>query len=146
MKKLILFIFALNFAFSHGISYSVKEGNAVIISANFSQNIPVSGGEVKIYFENSALATIQGQTDENGKFAFLPPKAGNYKAEIIADTDHGEHKIEFKIEVNSDFGVNKYDELAFAKYQGILSVLGLIFGLFGVIIMIKNRSNLKKEN
>lgn len=145
MKKLILLIFALNFALAHGISYSVKESNAIVLSANFSQNIPVSFGEVKIYFEDSALAMIKGQTDENGKFAFLPPKAGNYRAEITGNSDHGEHKIEFNIEINSNFGVSKYDELAFARYQGILSVLGLIFGLFGVIVIIKNRSNFKKN-
>ena len=139
MKKLILLIFAFSFAFSHGISYTLKNGKAVIISANFSQSIPVSYGEVKIYFEDSGIATIKGQTDENGKFAFLPPKAGNYRIEIIGDTDHGEHKIEFNTQINSDFGVEKYDELAFAKYQGILSVIGIIFGLFGVIMMIKSR-------
>ena len=139
MKKLILLIFAVSFVFSHGISYSLKEGKALIVSAYFAQNTPVSYGEVKIFYEYSAIAMQNGQTDENGKFAFLPPKAGKYRIEIIGETDHGEHKIEFDAQINSDFGVEKYDELAFAKYQGILSIIGIIFGLFGVIIMIKNR-------
>lgn len=143
MKKLILLIFAINFAFSHGISYLVKEDKALVISAFFSTSNPVSYGEVKVFYEDSAIAMQNGQTDEFGKFAFLPPKAGMYRIEIIGDTDHGEHKSEFSIEVNSDFSISKYDELAFAKYQGILSVIGIIFGLFGVIIMIKNRKNNK---
>ena len=137
MKKLILLILAFNFAFAHGISYSVKEDKALVISAFFSPSDPVSYGEVKVFYEDSAIAMQNGQTDEFGKFAFLPPKVGNYRIQIIGNSDHGEHKSEFNIEVNSDFGLSKYDELAFAKYQGILSVIGLIFGLFGVIIMIK---------
>lgn len=142
MKKLILLIFAINFAFAHGISYSLKKDEAIIISAYFSQTIPVAYGEVEIYFEDSAIPMQKGQTDEFGKFAFLPSKSGKYHAQIIANSDHGEHKIEFDFEINSDFNISKYDELAFVKYQGILSVIGIIFGIFGVISLIKTRSKL----
>ncbi|CUU77416.1 Uncharacterised protein [Campylobacter hyointestinalis subsp. hyointestinalis] len=42
--------------------------------------------------------------------------------------------------VNDDFSVEKYDELAYIKYQGILSAIGL---LLGILVLIKSRKSQK---
>ena len=139
MRILVSLVFYITIALAHGVSYNISHGKAVIINANFSTTIPAKHAKVRIYQGDSALAIQIAQTDENGKFAFLPPAPGTYRIEIAAQSDHGEHKSEFNVEINDDFGVSKYDELAFAKYQGILSVLGIIFGLFGVIALIKSK-------
>lgn len=45
--------------------------------------------------------------------------------------------------VNDDFSVEKYDELAYIKYQGILSEIGLLLGIFGILVLIKSRKSQK---
>ena len=143
MRALIFLLVALSWAFAHGISYNVTHGEATIISANFAASIPAKNAKVRIYQGDSALAMQIAQTDENGKFAFLPPNPGKYRVELAAQTDHGEHKIDFNIEIDKNLGVSSYDELAFVKYQGILSVLGILFGFFGVIALVKSKKAAK---
>ena len=139
MKILATLAILFGLALAHGISYNITRGQAVIINANFSASIPAKHAKVRIYQGESALAMQIAQTDENGKLAFLPPAPGNYRIEIASQSDHGEHKSEFNVEIGDDFGVSKYDELAFAKYQGILSVIGILLGFFGIIALIKSK-------
>ncbi|MBP3224121.1 carboxypeptidase-like regulatory domain-containing protein [Campylobacter sp. JMF_01 NE2] len=139
MRVLISVLFCAILAFAHGISYNITHDKAVIINANFATSIPAKHAKVRIYQGDSALAMQIAQTDENGKLAFLPPAPGKYRVEISAQSDHGEHRSEFSVDIDENFGVSKYDELAFAKYQGLLSVIGIIFGLFGIIALIKSK-------
>ncbi|ARR01114.1 MULTISPECIES: hypothetical protein [Campylobacter] len=139
MKFILLIFLCVIFGFAHGVSYTVNDGKAIIISANFTQNTPVAYGKIDIYEGDSAIALLHGQTDSYGKFAFLPPKSGIYRIELTAFSDHGEHKSEFSVTVNDDFSVEKYDELAYVKYQGVLSVIGVLFGIFGILVLVKHR-------
>ena len=144
MKFILLIFLCVIFGFAHGVSYTVNDGKAIIISANFTQNTPVAYGKIDIYEGDSAIALLHGQTDSYGKFAFLPPKSGVYRVELTAFSDHGEHKSEFSVTVNDDFSVEKYDELAYIKYQGILSAIGLLLGIFGILVLIKSRKSQKQ--
>ena len=103
MKFILLIFLCVIFGFAHGVSYTVNDGKAIIISANFTQNTPVAYGKIDIYEGDSAIALLHGQTDSYGKFAFLPPKSGIYRIELTAFSDHGEHKSEFSVTVNDDF-------------------------------------------
>ena len=141
MKFILLIFLCVIFGFAHGVSYTVNDGKAIIISANFTQNTPVAYGKIDIYEGDSAIALLHGQTDSYGKFAFLPPKSGIYRIELTAFSDHGEHKSEFSVTVNDDFSVEKYDALAYIKYQGILSAIGLLLGIFGILVLIKSRKS-----
>ena len=144
MKFILLIFLCVIFGFAHGVSYAVNTGKAIIISANFTKNTPVAYGKIDIYEGDSAIALLHAQTDAYGKFAFLPPKSGVYRVELTAFSDHGEHKSEFSVTVNDDFSVEKYDELAYIKYQGILSAIGLLLGIFGILVLIKSRKSQKQ--
>lgn len=137
----ILAILALFFAtvFSHGIFYSAQEGRAVIISANFSQTIPAAYAQITIYQGDSAIPLLTSRLDSNGKFAFLPPEKDNYKVKLVATSDHGEHIQEFSIDASELSQIQNYEKPIYEKYAGILSAFGIIFGLFGIITMIKSR-------
>ena len=141
MKFVLMAFLCVVFGLAHGVSYAVNTGKAIIISANFTKNTPVAYGKIDIYEGDSAIALLHAQTDAYGKFAFLPPKSGVYRVELTAFSDHGEHKSEFSVTVNDDFSVEKYDELAYIKYQGILSAIGLFFG---ILVLIKSRKSQKQ--
>lgn len=143
MKFVLMAFLCVVFSFAHGVSYAVNTGKAIIISANFTKNTPVAYGKIDIYEGDSAIALLHAQTDAYGKFAFLPPKSGVYRVELTAFSDHGEHKSEFSVTVNDNFSVEKYDELAYIKYQGILSAIGLLLGIFGILVLIKSRKSQK---
>ncbi|CUU71861.1 Uncharacterised protein [Campylobacter hyointestinalis] len=143
MKFVLMAFLCVVFGFAHGVSYAVNTGKAIIISANFTKNTPVAYGKIDIYEGDSAIALLHAQTDAYGKFAFLPPKSGVYRVELTAFSDHGEHKSEFSVTVNDNFSVEKYDELVYIKYHGILSAIGLLLGIFGILVLIKSRKSQK---
>lgn len=77
--------------------------------------------------------------DSSGNFAFLPPNSGKFKVKIIASSDHGEHTKEFDINAGETMALESYKEPVYQKYIGILSAIGIIFGIFGIIAIIKSR-------
>lgn len=138
--KFIAFIVALCLNLSaHGLFYSAHEGKAIIINANFTEKIPAAYAEIVIYEGDSAIPLITSRMDNGGNFAFLPPAAGKFRIKIIASSDHGEHTKEFDINAGEELALKSYKEPAYQKYLGILSAIGIIFGIFGIIAIIKSR-------
>ncbi|AQW86944.1 Co/Ni ABC transporter CbiKLMQO, membrane protein CbiL [Campylobacter pinnipediorum subsp. caledonicus] len=143
MKFFVTLAFICSFLFSHGLFYEAKEGKAIIINANFTKSVPAAYAKIEIFEGDSALAFVNSRMDSKGNFAFLPQSAGTYNVKITAGSDHGEHIKEFKIDVANDFEIAKFEQPVFQKYFGALSAIGIIFGIFGVLSLIKSR---KKDN
>lgn len=138
--KILTFIAALCLNLSaHGLFYSAHEGKAIIINANFTEKIPAAYAQIVIYEGDSAIPLLTSTMDSGGNFAFLPPRKGAYRVKITASSDHGEHTKEFDIDANDELALNSYKEPVYQKYLGILSAIGIIFGIFGIIAIIKSR-------
>ena len=138
VRTLLLLSLFLSLSFSHGLFYSVYEGKAVVINANFTKEIPAAYANISIYEGESAIPLLSSKLDRKGNFAFLPPSAGEYRVKITVNSDHGAHDKEFNISVDKN-GLNNYEEPLYKKYLGILSAIGLIFGIFGVVTLVKTR-------
>lgn len=125
--------------FAHGIFYDLKEGKALIFHINFSQTTPASYAKITLYEGESAIPFLEGSCDERGVFAFVPPKEGIYRAYVSETSDHGEHTQEFSFEVGKDFSLSSYKQPIYERYSGVLSAIGLLFGLFGILALLKSR-------
>ncbi|QKG28678.1 hypothetical protein [Campylobacter sp. RM16187] len=138
MRILLLLSLFLSALFSHGLFYSVHEDKAVIINANFTEKIPAAYASIVIYEGESAIPLLTSKLDSGGNFAFLPPRSGEYRVKISASSDHGSHDKEFSLNVDEG-SLSGYKEPVYQKYLGILSVIGIIFGIFGIIVLIKSK-------
>ncbi|MDO5046009.1 hypothetical protein [Campylobacter sp.] len=139
MKILALIAaFCLNLS-AHGLFYSAHEGKAIIINANFTEKIPAAYAEIVIFEGDSAIPLLTSRMDSGGNFAFLPPNPGKYKVKIIASSDHGDHTKEFDINTDETMELESYKEPVYQKYMGILSAIGIIFGIFGIIAIVKSK-------
>lgn len=134
-----LLILWIGNVYGHGIFYDLKEGNALIFHINFSQTTPASYAKITLYEGDSAIPLLEANCDERGIFAFVPPKKGVYKAHISGTSDHGEHTQEFSFEVGKDFSLSEYKQPLYERYSGVLSAIGLLFGLFGILAMLKGK-------
>ncbi len=124
-------------AFAHGIYYDLIEG-AIAVRITAPNNVPISNAKVTIYAPEASLAFVEGRSDINGNFAFLPDSRGIWKVLINADSDHGGHLKEFTINIDDKFKIKDFEKPPYERYLTIISVLGLLFGIFA---MVKSRKD-----
>lgn len=144
MLKVIITTLILTLsAFAHGIYYDLIEG-AIAVRITAPNNVPISNAKVEVYAPEASLAFVQGRSDINGNFAFLPDSKGVWKVLINADSDHGGHLKEFTINIDDKFQIKDFEKPPYERYFTIISVLGFLFGVFGVFSMIKSRKDTNK--
>lgn len=141
----LLFIFNLSL-FAHGVFYDVKEG-AISVRVSSANNLAVSDAKIKVFAPGGNLAFSRGFTDINGNFAFVPDSKGKWLVEISVPSDHGNHKKEFYIDIDDDKKVIDFDKMPIERYLGILSILGIIFGVSGLLsfYFISKRKKVSEE-
>lgn len=143
LKAIITTLILTLSAFAHGIYYDLIEG-AIAVRITAPNNVPISNAKVEVYAPEASLAFVQGRSDINGNFAFLPDSKGVWKVLINADSDHGGHLKEFTINIDDKFKIKDFEKPPYERYFTIISVLGFLFGIFGVFSMIKSRKDTNK--
>ena len=144
MIKSIITILILGLsAFAHGIYYDVIEG-AIAVRITAPNNVPISNAKVEVYAQEASLPFVQGRSDINGNFAFLPDSKGNWRILINADSDHGGHLKEFTINIDDKFEIKDFEKPPYERYLTVISVLGILFGIFGIFMMLKSRKDTVK--
>ncbi len=144
MTKAIITTLILSLtAFAHGIYYDLIEG-AIAVRITSPNNVPISNAKVTVYAPEASLAFVEGKSDINGNFAFLPDSKGIWKVLINADSDHGGHLKEFTIDIDDKFKIKNFEKPPYERYLTIISTLGLLFGIFGIFAIVKNRKDIIK--
>ena len=120
---------------AHGTDYRVLEAAPVIaVDFFYSDREPMRYAEVLVFSpENDQVEYQNGRTDKNGRFAFIPEKAGEWRIKV---NDGMGHAVQASISVKPDeAGQNAGDRIdALAEKQppaaGQASTLiKIIFGL-----------------
>ncbi|MFH2065365.1 MAG: hypothetical protein ABIK15_09235 [Pseudomonadota bacterium] len=123
---------------AHGMDVSVAEGRAVVITAAYDDGEAMSYSEVKIHAPGEAKIEYQnGRTDNNGCFAFVPDRPGQWR--IMVDGGMGHM-------VSTDFAVNEAltvepglsGSQPYSRMQGLVTGLSIIFGLTGFIFYFRS--------
>ncbi len=141
-KYFFAFLISSMSLFAHGIFYNVVEG-AISVHISSANNISISDAKVKVFAPGGNLPYAKGYTDINGNFAFMPDSVGIWHVKVSMSSDHGNHDKEFNIELSDDYKVKNFDKLPIERYLGILSVLGIIFGIFGAFSFFQRRKTIR---
>lgn len=135
----VLFFLLSDFLLAHGVVDEVIKAKTMIIKAAYDDGEPMGYAEVKIFSpEVSKVEYQNGRTDKNGCFSFLPDQKGEWKAVVDDGIGHG-FTIEIEVgEINNIKTVSK----TFPHWQGVITGLGIIWGLMGLIFYFRARKKL----
>jgi len=124
--------------YSHGVFYDLINGS-VALRVTAPNNIAIDNANITIFAPESSLPFTKGKTDLNGNFAFVPDSHGEWKVIIDVPSDHGSHLKKFDITIDESLNVKDFEKTPFDRYINIISVLGFLFGIFGILSLIKSK-------
>ena len=134
-----------NSALAHGVQGRISSQKAIMVESEYDDGEPMSYAAVEVYGPLGKISFQTGRTDQNGRFLFFPDKEGEWK--VIINDGMG-HKLVLKtnIDANSDLIKQSSQTKAvknsrtFSGFQGIVMGIAVIFGIFGVITLCRNKS------
>lgn len=140
--RAFIFIFAFVAFFSqlnaHVLHYNLKKG-ALYSEVFFGGGEVASYSPFEIYAPGASLPFVKGNTDERGVLTFLPDRAGKWHVVVHAGSDHGEHIVEYDVEVkNSDIAELSHTPL-YSEYGAMITGVSIIFGVFGLLYGLRTR-------
>ena len=126
--------------YAHGVQGNVENGG-LVVTAQYDTGEVMSYAKVSISAPDAKLSFQSGRTDRNGRFCFFPDVPGEWK--VVVDDEIG-HRLELAVSVRDDLGATDTDEAAVAKgsasrWQGVITGVSIIFGLFGILFLWKRR-------
>ena len=145
--SILLLFYPCETCLAHGVKYKIL-GSPPGIEVRYEdvRGTPMSYAAVKVYPpDNPSLPFQEGYTDRNGRFVFLPDKPGVWKVEV---NDGMGHAVEVEIEVDEEFkttGDSGADGRRLGVWRGILTGVGIIWGLMGTIFYISVRRRNRGE-
>ena len=119
---------------AHGVRGMVNMSEAFCAAASYDDGEPMSYAGVEVIAPESTLPFQSGRTDRNGFFCFRPDRAGQWQLSV---RDEMGHRVCLQTIVSSDLALvpdqdrQEYDGLFTGKVGGVITGIGLIFGLSG---------------
>jgi len=142
MKKPVVALAFLLFVnsghlWAHSVAYKVGRGGITItVWYEGIKPIPMKGAFVRVFAPEEDTEFQKGRTDRNGRFSFYPDRPGKWQVVINDGNGHG---IVADVEVGKDFRTSSPMRIPFPFALKLLVGLSIIFGIFGVLSLWKNR-------
>jgi nickel transport protein len=140
MKPARRLLWALLFAsaplLAHDLQYTVAGGQAVVIRLFYVDNTPFTFEGYEIYRAGEKLPYQVGRTDNQGRIAFLPDKAAEWRIKAISEDGHG---LDFKLTTDAAAQLSGAEKPAYERYGRIAVGIAVILGLFGFLSLFMKR-------
>ena len=117
-------------AYAHDLQYSVGGGQAVVIRMFYVDNTPFTFEGYEIYRSGEKLPYQVGRTDNQGRIAFLPDRAANWRIKATSEDGHG---LDFKISTDAAAVLTGTEKPFYERYARIAVGVAVILGLFGFL-------------
>jgi len=124
-------------AAAHDLQYNVSGGQAVVIRLFYVDNKPFTFEGYEIYRAGEKLPYQVGRTDSQGRIAFLPDRAGDWRIKAISEDGHG---LDFTLKTDAAAKVATSDKPAYERYGRIVVGIAVILGLFGFLALYVKRN------
>jgi nickel transport protein len=114
---------------AHSLNHNAQAGNAVIVELRYGDGSPFSYEHAEVYRPGEAVPFLAGRTDANGRLAFAPDRAGEWRVRAFSEDGHGG---EFTVAAGSDASVIAPVAGGLGVLGGLALGLSLLFGAFGI--------------
>ena len=124
----LLAVLAPGIVLAHQLTHAVQTGSALIVEFRYADGSPFSYEAAEVFRPGESIPFLAGRTDANGRVAFVPDRAGDWRVRAFSEDGHG-----------GDFAVPAGPGGVGAADADGLGVLGrdavglsLLFGAFGL--------------
>lgn len=138
MKRLLWLAFMMPplAAQAHDLQYTTTGGQAVVVKLFYADDTPFSFEAYEIYPEGGKLPVQVGRTDNRGRIAFLPDKAGKWRVKAISEDGHG---LDFTLETDAAAVLTGAEKPFYERYSRLVVGVAVILGLFGFLSLYLKR-------
>jgi nickel transport protein len=123
-------------ALAHDLQHRIDEGEAVFVRFFFPDGSDFSFESYEVYRAGDELPFQVGRTDEKGRVAFLPDRAGTWRVKAFSKDGHGAD-LSFSTAVGG--GVRDPDRPLLDRHLRIVVGVSVIFGLFGLVSFLMHK-------
>lgn len=123
---------------AHILHYDLAQG-AWYVRVFFGGGEPATHAPFEIYAPGASLPFATGQTDARGVLAFLPDSDGLWHISVSAGSDHGEHLVEFDVDIKGTSAKLESTPL-YNQYGAMITGISIIFGIFGLVFGLSKRA------
>ncbi len=139
MKRgLLLWLLLTSAAWAHTVEHDVSRREAVVVTTRLGEE-EASYAEYEVYAPGQSAdqdnPAQMGRTDAHGRLCFLPDQPGEWTVKVKADSQHGVHGFEAKIQVDEKGVVKALSQPLVATHTRLLIGVSLLFGVFGLLSM-----------
>lgn len=96
---LVLVVLLAGPAAAHSVTDTLTNASATVVRFAWATGSPVARAGFRLYGPGDSEAWLIGQSDRDGRVAFVPDRAGGWRIELQADP---EHKLTRTIEITAD--------------------------------------------
>lgn len=123
---------------AHDLQYTTTESQAIVVKLFYADNTPFSFEGYEIYAEGEKVPIQVGRTDSQGRIAFLPDKAANWRVRAISEDGHG---LDFTLRTDAAAVLAGTEKPVYERYGRVVVGVAVIFGLFGLLKLFIKRSH-----
>jgi nickel transport protein len=113
---------------AHQLNHEVQTGSAVIVELRYGDGSPFGYESAEVYRPAESVPFLAGRTDANGRLAFVPDRAGDWRIKAFSEDGHGG---DFTVATTGEGGT-RAPSAGLGTLGGIIVGLSLLFGIFGV--------------
>jgi len=122
---------------AHALNHSAQPGSAVIVELRYGDGSPFSYESAEVYRPGETVPFLAGRTDANGRLAFVPDRAGDWRVRAFSEDGHGG---DFTVAAAPESGAAA-PSAGLGAVGGLAIGLSVIFGVFGIwSLFVRRRS------
>ncbi len=149
MKRVLIITFLTAFlpvkiSYSHGVTGSIRTGEAVIAEIRYDDGEPFSYSEAKIFSpDNKTVEFLNTRTDAKGVVSFIPEKKGLWKISVTDGISHGK---ELEINITDDMaGAKSLNSWGEARKDKLIKAFLLIWAIIATSLYFGARGKLRSS-
>jgi nickel transport protein len=127
---------------AHGLSHTVSQGDAVVISLAYANGEEFSNQSYEIFRPGEERPFEVGRTDELGRVVFIPDRDGEWRVRAFSEDGHG-----LDIKVSATDGGPDVNFGGMPQHRSARIILGvsIIFAAFGFISLLYGRRRRRRS-
>lgn len=123
-------------ALAHEVEHVVEDPKAVVVRLTYADSTAFSYESCEARYEEEDVPYLAGFTDANGRFAFVPDRAGTWRIQATSGDGHG---TEITLAVDANLTAVSRGGSVADRFLRILAGVGLLLGVFGVLSLTRGR-------